>query len=93
MKAYCNGRIFTGEKWLKGVCILVRNNKIVEIVDENNLPSDAEKIDLRGNILAPAFVDLQIYGGNGHLFGEHPSVNALEATYNYCLACGRWSSR
>lgn len=88
MKAYCNGPVFTGEKWLKGVCILVKNNKIVEIVAENNLPSDAERIDLRGNTLAPAFIDLQIYGGNGQLFGEHPSVEALEATYNYCLAGG-----
>ena len=88
MKAYMNGRVFTGEKWLKGVCILVENNKIVEIVAENNLPLDVQRIDLQGNTLAPAFIDLQIYGGNGHLFGEYPSVNALEATYNYCLAGG-----
>ena len=88
MKSYHNGRIFTGEKWLKGVCILVQNNKIVDIVSENNLPNDAESIDLQGNTLAPAFVDLQIYGGNGHLFGEYPSVNALEMTYNYCLGGG-----
>lgn len=51
MKAYCNGPVFTGEKWLKGVCIWVENNKVVEIVAENNLPSDAEKIDLQGNIV------------------------------------------
>ncbi len=88
MKAYVNGRIFTGEKFLKGGGILTENNKIVEIVGENNLPLDAERIDLRGNTIAPAFIDLQIYGGNGHLFGEYPSVNALEATYNYCLAGG-----
>ena len=88
MKVYVNGRVFTGEKWLKGVCILTENNKIVEIVAENNLPTDAEKIDLQGNILAPAFIDLQIYGGNGQLFGEYPSVNALEATYDYCRAGG-----
>ena len=88
MKAYCNGRIFTGEKFVKNACILVKNNKIVEIFDKNNLPSDAEVIDLKGNIIAPAFIDLQIYGGNGALFGEHPSVKALEATYNYCLSGG-----
>jgi N-acetylglucosamine-6-phosphate deacetylase len=88
MKAYFNGRIFDGEKFLKSACILTANNKIVEIVDENNIPIAAEKINLQGNTLAPAFIDLQIYGGNGHLFGEFPSVEALEATYNYCLSGG-----
>jgi N-acetylglucosamine-6-phosphate deacetylase len=43
---------------------------------------------LKGNILAPAFIDLQIYGGNGALFGEYPSVKALELTYNYGLSGG-----
>ena len=62
MKAYFNGRIFNGEKFLKGACILTVNNKIVEIVDENNIPINAERIDLEGNILAPALIDLQIYG-------------------------------
>jgi N-acetylglucosamine-6-phosphate deacetylase len=88
MKAYFNGRIFNGEKFLKGACILTLNNKVVEIVDENKIPIGAEKVDLRGNILAPAFIDLQIYGGNGALFGEFPSVKALEMTYNYCISGG-----
>ena len=53
MKAYCNGPVFTGEKWLKGVCILVENNKVVEIVAENNLPSDAEKLICKAICLLP----------------------------------------
>jgi N-acetylglucosamine-6-phosphate deacetylase len=88
MKAYFNGRIFNGEKFLKNACVLTANNKIVEIVDDKNIPIDAERIDLQGNIGAPAFIDLQIYGGNGALFGEHPSVLALEKTYQYCTAGG-----
>jgi N-acetylglucosamine-6-phosphate deacetylase len=88
MKAYFNGRIFDGEKFRENACILALNNKIVEIVDDNKIPLDAERINLQGNILAPTLIDLQIYGGNGHLFGEHPSVKALEATYNYCFSGG-----
>jgi N-acetylglucosamine-6-phosphate deacetylase len=88
MKAYFNGRIFNGEKMLKDVCVVTSNNNIVEIVDEKNCPINAKRIDLKNNILAPAFIDLQIYGGNGALFGEYPSVSALEKTYNYCLAGG-----
>ena len=88
MKAYFNGRIFNGEKFLKGACILTVNNRIVEIVDENNIPINAERINLQGNILAPALIDLQIYGGNNAFFGEFPSVKALESTYNYCFSGG-----
>ncbi len=88
MKAYLNGRIFDGTKIIENTCVLVNKRKIVAVIDSENIPSNYEKIDLQGNLLAPAFIDLQIYGGNEKLFGEFPSVEALEATYQYCLAGG-----
>ena len=88
MKAYYNGRIFTGEKILSNKCVLTENNKIIGIISAEEIPDAAQKIDLKGHLIAPALMDLQIYGGNGHLFGEYPSVKALEATYQYCLAGG-----
>ena len=88
MKAYHNGRIFNGEKILSKKCVLTENNKIIGIISAEEIPDAAQKIDLKGHLIAPALIDLQIYGGNGHLFGEYPSVKALEATYQYCLAGG-----
>ena len=88
MKAYYNGQIFTGERILTDKCILTEKEKIIGIINTDEIPTDAQKIDLKGHLLAPALIDLQIYGGNGHLFGEYPSVKALEATYQYCLAGG-----
>jgi N-acetylglucosamine-6-phosphate deacetylase len=88
MKAYCNGRIFTGTKTLNDLCVLTKNEEIIDLVDPKNVPADAERIDLKGHLLAPAFMDIQIYGGHGHLFGEFPSVEALKATYEYCLEGG-----
>jgi N-acetylglucosamine-6-phosphate deacetylase len=88
MKAYFNGRIFNGERFLKNACILTDNHKIIEILDVSKMPNQVERIDLQGNIIAPALIDLQIYGGNNCLFGEYPSVNALEATYQYSLRGG-----
>ena len=88
MKAYYNGQIFTGEKILSDKCVLTENNKIIGIISAEEIPDAAQKIDLKGRLIAPALIDLQIYGGNGHLFGEYPSVKALEATYQYCLAGG-----
>ena len=88
MKAYYNGQIFTGEKILSNKCVLTENNKVIGIINADEIPDAAQKIDLKGHLLAPTLIDLQIYGGNGHLFGEYPSVKALEATYQYCLAGG-----
>ncbi len=45
-------------------------------------------IDLQGQALAPAFIDLQVYGGNGQFFTNHPSFSSIEATYQYCLSGG-----
>ncbi|HYC27528.1 MAG TPA: N-acetylglucosamine-6-phosphate deacetylase [Chitinophagaceae bacterium] len=79
--AFYNGRIFTGEKFIE--------NAVVEgtvITSGDALPG--ARIDLRGGILAPAFIDLQLYGGNNQLFGEHPSVEALKATLDYSFSGG-----
>ena len=88
MKAYMNGRVFNGKNILEGKIVLVDEGKIIAVLEKENLPNDCEIINLQGNLLAPAFIDLQIYGGNNFFFGEFPSVEALEAIYAYCLAGG-----
>ncbi|MCK7558207.1 hypothetical protein MKQ70_25645 [Chitinophaga sedimenti] len=44
--------------------------------------------DLQGNIIAPAFIDMQVYGGNGELFSVHPSISSLTSLYEYCKSGG-----
>ena len=87
-KVYTNGTIYTGREIFNGVAILTTDDKIEGFVYENDVPSGYEVIDVRGNNIAPAFIDLQIYGGNGHLFSAKPSIEAIEATRDYCLAGG-----
>jgi N-acetylglucosamine-6-phosphate deacetylase len=86
--AFTNAVIFTGKEKLIGSAILV-NDKIIEaIVPVNEVPSGYSIHDLKGNNIAPSLIDLQIYGGNGYLFSANPSIEAIEATYNYCLQGG-----
>lgn len=87
MKVFINGKIFTGNTFLENKTVLVNEGKIIAITKESNFSGD-DVIDLKQKILAPAFIDLQIYGGNNFLFGEFPSVNGLKATYKYCLSGG-----
>jgi N-acetylglucosamine-6-phosphate deacetylase len=88
MEVYYNGRIFTGDEILENQCVIVENGLINGLVTTETRPTNAKQIDLNGHLLVPALMDIQIYGGNGHLFGEFPSVEALAATYDYCRAGG-----
>lgn len=85
-KVFTNATIFTGTEKVTGAAILVNNKKIEGIVTE--IPSGYNLHDLKGNNIAPSFIDLQIYGGNGYLFSASPSIQAIEATYKYCLQGG-----
>ncbi|MCC6286409.1 MAG: N-acetylglucosamine-6-phosphate deacetylase [Chitinophagaceae bacterium] len=87
-KAYTNCNIFTGAGRLTGKAILVNNNIIEDISDEKNIDRSLQQEDLEGLNIAPAFIDLQIYGGNGKLFSAELNVEALQATYKYCLGGG-----
>jgi N-acetylglucosamine-6-phosphate deacetylase len=68
--------------------VLVDEGRIIAIIAEEDIPSHARKTDLKGNWLAPAFIDLQLYGGNGKLFSHELSTASLQATYDYCLSGG-----
>jgi N-acetylglucosamine-6-phosphate deacetylase len=86
--AYTNGKIFTGDAIVTNQAVLTVHNNIVGITEAGNIPSQYIQEDLQGNTLAPAFIDLQIYGGNGKLFSQDLSVASLQATYEYCLLGG-----
>jgi N-acetylglucosamine-6-phosphate deacetylase len=84
---FLNGKIFTGQRWWREASVLI-DQSVIKKVSTNISEKDAEQIDLDGGLLVPGFIDLQLYGGLGKLFGEHPSVDSLKATYEYCLRGG-----
>jgi N-acetylglucosamine-6-phosphate deacetylase len=86
--AFLNGTIFTGERILTQKAILVQNGFIEDIVEEVSVPAHYERSDLKGRNIAPSFIDLQIYGGNGSLFSQEMSVESLHATHEYCMSGG-----
>lgn len=86
--AYTNCNIYTGKTIETGKAILTGNSIISGLNDINDLPAGYAVKDLGGLNIAPAFIDLQIYGGNGQLFSAELSIAAIEATYQYCLAGG-----
>jgi N-acetylglucosamine-6-phosphate deacetylase len=86
--AFIVREIFTGRELVTGMAVLVREGKIDGLVPVAGIPASYRKVELEGYMLAPAFIDLQIYGGNGKLFSTELTVESLEATYEYCLQGG-----
>lgn len=82
---FYNGRIFTGDQFTNDFVAV--NDAVIAHVGNGAWHSNA-RIDLDKGFLVPAFIDVQIYGGNGQLFGEHPSIDALKATREYSLHGG-----
>ena len=86
--AFIVREIFTGHEIQTGRAVLVHEGKVVEIVAEEDIPAGYRHRRLPGYMLAPAFMDLQIYGGNGKLFSAELTTDSLQATYEYCLQGG-----
>lgn len=88
MLAFHNGFIFTGDTFATEKAVLIEEDRIVDIVDATEVPSTAEQYNLNGAFLVPAFIDLQLYGGNGKLFSQELNADALLATDAYCISGG-----
>jgi N-acetylglucosamine-6-phosphate deacetylase len=87
-KAYLADEIFTGTHTLKGKVLLTENDLITGLVPASEIPSGYTSHTHPGCMIAPAFIDLQIYGGNGKLFSHSLDTDSLGATRAYCAAGG-----
>ncbi|ANH80199.1 N-acetylglucosamine-6-phosphate deacetylase [Niabella ginsenosidivorans] len=84
MQVITNAVIYTGETVLKGYCILVDKNKIIAVQQE--LPGDAERIDLAGKNISAGFNDLQLNGGFDLYFSKQPDQRSLTDLYQAGVA-------
>lgn len=88
ISAITNATIYTGTKEITGQALLFRNNRIEGIVPVADIPAGANITDATGLLLAPGFIDLQIYGAGGHLFSNAPSAEALKAVSDAIVRSG-----
>jgi N-acetylglucosamine-6-phosphate deacetylase len=75
---YTADRIFTGREWLEGHAVITEDGRIKDLLHLSQVGSQpVEHFDEA--IIAPAFIDIQIYGADGQLFSEYPTTEALKA--------------
>ena len=81
MYALINGRIFTGEETLFNRVVVIDGKNIKDIVkldDLDNIYPNIEKKDIEGNLIAPAFIDLQLNGCGGVLLNDDVSIETFK---------------
>src|SRR6185312_2603480 len=88
LTAYTNGIIFSGTEEISGKTLLTEDDKIKGVIENELIPQNAKIIDCKNLIIAPGFIDLQIYGGGGYLFSNKPTETALKSMADGLLSSG-----
>ena len=76
--ALTHARVLAADGWHDDLAVLLEGERIVDLLP----PADprvreARQHDLRGAMLVPGFIDVQVNGGGGVLFNEAPTVETL----------------
>ena len=88
IKAYIPHLIFTGDEWLEAHAVIGKGGIIKDLLPVTALPVDMEREVYTNAILAPAFIDLQIYGAYEKLFAVYPDASSLALLHKYCTKGG-----
>jgi N-acetylglucosamine-6-phosphate deacetylase len=79
-------RIFSGTAWLSDVIIEVENGVVVSILPKSQVHTDL--VQTYPGILAPAFIDIQLYGAYDRLLSVFPEPHTLSLIHEYCKSGG-----
>jgi N-acetylglucosamine-6-phosphate deacetylase len=87
-KTYLAERIFTGNEMLQQHVIVVENNIVTDIKPVSELTSNENIVEFKNALIAPAFIDLQLYGAHKRLLSVLPDATTVKAIYEYSKAGG-----
>lgn len=79
--------LFDGAAWAFEKVVLLNDDKIEALVSPAEVPSHYTAKTYAG-FIAPAFIDIQIYGAFKKLFAAHPGPESLRLLNDYCTAGG-----
>ena len=73
-------KLFTGEGWLQGHGLVLDKGSIQNILAPGSVPSNAEVF--KDAFIAPAFIDVQVYGAAEKLLAVEPTTETLQVMYD-----------
>lgn len=78
IEALIHGRILCDEGLVTDRVVLIEAERILDVVaPDDPRCATASCRDLRGDLLLPGFIDVQVNGGGGVLFNDDPSVATI----------------
>ena len=75
--ALAGARVFDGESIRGGLAIVIEDDRITEVVPEENLAAGIGRRVLNGGLLVPGFIDVQVNGGGGALLNDNPTIDTV----------------
>jgi N-acetylglucosamine-6-phosphate deacetylase len=75
--ALTGARVFDGKKIHSGLAVIIEGAHIRDIVNQSRLGKGMPQQQLKGGLLAPGFIDIQVNGGGGTLFNAEPSPEGV----------------
>jgi N-acetylglucosamine-6-phosphate deacetylase len=84
-QVYRADKIFTGTEWLTDYAVVVAGGKVIDLVPAAPVKNGSS---VKHPIIAPAFMDIQIYGAYGKLLAVYPEADSLHKLYDYCSKGG-----
>ncbi len=76
--ALTHSRVLTPDGWRNDLAVVLDGDRIVDLLPPSApRVRDAQQHDLRGAMLLPGFIDVQVNGGGGVLFNEAPTMETL----------------
>ncbi len=75
--ALINGRVLLPGGFDDNATVLLERERILDVVSKKTLSSEYATYDLRGSLLLPGFIDVQVNGGGGVLFNDNPSAENI----------------
>lgn len=77
-------KLFTGRQWLFDQLIEIKKG----IITDCRPLTDTDKPETVYPVVAPAFIDIQVYGAGGKLFSVFPEPSSLQVLYEHVLGGG-----
>ena len=69
-------RVLLADGFVPGMNVLIADGMVVDVCPDSRRPHDASVRVLEGD-LVPGFIDLQVNGGGGVLFNDHPDLEGV----------------
>lgn len=68
--------------------IVVKDGIVESVINEAGIEANATVTDFGDKLLAPAFIDLQLYGANNRLLAVYPDAQTVADIVEYCASGG-----